>query len=94
MTRSSQELDKNGQVVFRYAGANPNGSQNAIAGLSNKEGNVVGLMPLVRNANAAFHQHPEWSRRARGKADPVGLQFFKALPCKTGTNHDQVSPRA
>lgn len=50
------ELEKNGQVVFRYCDAtgkvapndysiNVNGSCNAIAGISNKAGNVVGLMP-------------------------------------------------
>jgi phosphoribosylformylglycinamidine synthase I len=80
MTQDSallEQLEKNGQVVFRYSGTNPNGSQNAIAGLSNKEGNVVGLMPHPER-HVTFHQHPEWSRRARGKADPVGLQFFKA----------------
>jgi phosphoribosylformylglycinamidine synthase len=46
-------LEKNNQVVFRYIDendkvsslANPNGSVDNIAGISNKEGNVVGLMP-------------------------------------------------
>jgi len=72
-----QELEKKGQVVFRYEGTNPNGSQNAIAGLCNADGNVVGLMPHPeRHVNA--HQHPEWSRRPSSKIDPVGLQFFKA----------------
>ena len=72
-----KDLENNGQVVFRYSGANPNGSQNAIAGIANKMGNVVGLMPHPER-HVAFQQHPEWSRRPRGKADPVGLQFFKA----------------
>ena len=38
-------LEAEGRVVFRYAGSNPNGSYNAIAGVSNERGNVVGLMP-------------------------------------------------
>ena len=37
-------LEGEGQVVFRYRD-NPNGSANAIAGLVNETGNVLGLMP-------------------------------------------------
>ena len=47
------ELEANGQVVFRYctpegeptAEANPNGSLRNIAGIVNERGNVVGMMP-------------------------------------------------
>ncbi len=47
------ELEACGQVVFRYCSpqgettdeANPNGSLNNIAGISNREGNVLGMMP-------------------------------------------------
>ena len=38
-------LEGEGRVVFRYAGRNPNGSLNDIAGITNERGNVVGLMP-------------------------------------------------
>jgi phosphoribosylformylglycinamidine synthase subunit PurQ / glutaminase len=39
------------QVVFRYAaGQNPNGSVGDIAGVSNDDGNVVGLMPHPEHA--------------------------------------------
>ena len=38
-------IESNDQVVFRYAGENPNGSLNDIAGIINKSGNVLGLMP-------------------------------------------------
>lgn len=45
------ELELNGQVTFRYkAGENPNGSARDIAGISNKAGNVVGLMPHPERA--------------------------------------------
>ncbi|MBW7474861.1 phosphoribosylformylglycinamidine synthase subunit PurQ [Paenibacillus oenotherae] len=45
------ELKANGQIVFRYkAGANPNGSIEDIAGISNKAGNVVGMMPHPERA--------------------------------------------
>ena len=56
------ELERNKQIIFRYvhpdgrdAGendfdANPNGSLSAIAGVSNREGNVAGLMPHPERA--------------------------------------------
>lgn len=50
-----KELEKNDQIAFRYCDANgnvspdapitPNGSTGGIAGICNKEGNVVALMP-------------------------------------------------
>jgi phosphoribosylformylglycinamidine synthase subunit PurQ / glutaminase len=51
-------LETGGQVLFRYvdefgvvtAGANPNGSINGIAGITNKEGNVFGMMPHPERA--------------------------------------------
>ena len=44
-------IEADGQVVFRYhAGQNPNGSLNDIAGVSNEQGNVVGLMPHPEHA--------------------------------------------
>lgn len=43
-------IEDNGQVVFRYAnGTNPNGSINDIAGIINKKGNVLGMMPHPEN---------------------------------------------
>ncbi|MFS0726199.1 phosphoribosylformylglycinamidine synthase subunit PurQ [Paenibacillus sp. 1P07SE] len=46
-----EELKANNQIVFRYvAGANPNGSVEDIAGISNKAGNVVGMMPHPERA--------------------------------------------
>jgi phosphoribosylformylglycinamidine synthase len=54
-------LEGEGQVVFRYTDAagrvteadNVNGSANAIAGVSNAAGNVVGLMPHPERASEA-----------------------------------------
>ena len=48
-----EALEANGQILFRYcdsngaitADANPNGSQRGIAGISNADGNVLGMMP-------------------------------------------------
>lgn len=54
-----RELERKGQVVFRYVDdkgdateeANPNGSLSNIAGVSNDAGNVVGLMPHPERAS-------------------------------------------
>ncbi|MDO4241650.1 MAG: phosphoribosylformylglycinamidine synthase subunit PurQ [Microbacteriaceae bacterium] len=43
-------IEGEGLVAFRYAGVNPNGSLNDIAGLTNEAGNVVGLMPHPEHA--------------------------------------------
>ena len=68
---SPEPLDER-QVVFRYApGHNPNGSQGDIAGVSNAEGNVVGLMP-----------HPEHAvDPLTGSAD--GLKLFESVTRKS-----------
>ncbi|WP_321341632.1 phosphoribosylformylglycinamidine synthase subunit PurQ [Breoghania sp.] len=43
-------LEDGNRVVFRYAeGTNPNGSINDIAGIVNKAGNVLGMMPHPEN---------------------------------------------
>jgi phosphoribosylformylglycinamidine synthase len=69
------ELDRNQQIVFRYtthdgredAAANPNGSLANIAGVCNRERNVVGLMP-----------HPERAvENALGSTD--GLVILRSL---------------
>ena len=60
-TGSVEELDAlegSGRVVFRYVSANgdvtpdanPNGSERAIAGIVNSEGNVLGMMPHPERA--------------------------------------------
>ncbi|MBN1332531.1 MAG: phosphoribosylformylglycinamidine synthase subunit PurQ [Synergistales bacterium] len=53
------ELEDNGQVVFRYCSPdgkvssdfNPNGALNNIAGVTNREGNILGLMPHPERAS-------------------------------------------
>ncbi|GAA0362356.1 phosphoribosylformylglycinamidine synthase subunit PurQ [Bacillus horti] len=44
-----KELEANNQIVFRYA-ENPNGSLKDIAGITNKAGNVLGMMPHPERA--------------------------------------------
>ena len=78
-TATLDELERDGQVLFRYAhadgsvagetddAANPNGSMRAIAGVMNAAGNVAGLMP-----------HPETAVEAvLGSAD--GLPIIRSF---------------
>lgn len=44
------DLKENGQIVFTYVNGNPNGSALDIAGICNKEGNVLGMMPHPERA--------------------------------------------
>jgi phosphoribosylformylglycinamidine synthase subunit PurQ / glutaminase len=69
------ELRRNAQIIFRYCSpdgrtdpaANPNGSLDSIAGVCNRERNVLGLMP-----------HPERADdSALGSTD--GLVLFRSL---------------
>jgi phosphoribosylformylglycinamidine synthase len=56
------ELEANGQVAFRYCTssgevtreANPNGSLRNIAGIVNRRGNVLGMMPHPERASEAL----------------------------------------
>ena len=50
------ELEDAGRVVFRYAGGNPNGSLNDIAGVASADGRVVGLMPHPEHAIDRAHR--------------------------------------
>ncbi len=71
-------LKKNGQIVFRYAPQNPNGSEASIAGICNKHGNVIGMMPHPERF-VTHVQHPHWPARAwaaDGRGD--GFWFWKS----------------
>jgi phosphoribosylformylglycinamidine synthase subunit PurQ / glutaminase len=59
--RSYKSLQKASQIIFKYKDENPNGSIDHVAGVSNKEGNVVGIMP-----------HPE--RASEDMLMPFGLR--------------------
>jgi phosphoribosylformylglycinamidine synthase len=70
-----KELEENKQVIFRYASPggdinkkfNPNGAVSNIAGIINKKGNVLGMMP-----------HPERSSEKELGSDD-GLLIFKSI---------------
>lgn len=81
------EIERNNQIVFRYVGsdgtaakegdreANPNGSLAGIAGVCNRERNVVGLMP-----------HPERAvEQGLGSAD--GLVIFRSMVASLARGH-------
>jgi phosphoribosylformylglycinamidine synthase I len=79
-----QALRAGGQVALRYVAAsggiaaypdNPNGSDDAIAGVCNPAGNVLGLMPHPEDAILP-HQHPRWTREPR-RAEGDGLALFR-----------------
>ena len=83
-----QELNRNRQVILRYADkagrivpeANPNGSIENIAGICNRERNVFGLMP-----------HPDRASDERlGSAD--GAKIFRSMMQTILANRAQVSP--
>ena len=63
-----RELESEGRVVLRYAGSNPNGSKNDIAGITNARGNVVGVM-----------QHPEQAIEDLTGPSTDGLTFFTSV---------------
>jgi len=72
---SLEELKRNNQIVFRYCSSdaevsadfNPNGSLDNIAGIVNKKGNVLGMMP-----------HPERSAEKILYSED-GLNIFKSI---------------
>jgi phosphoribosylformylglycinamidine synthase subunit PurQ / glutaminase len=83
------ELERNKQVVFRYStpegaitdAANPNGSLHNIAGITNRQGNVLGMMP-----------HPERASDALlGSRD--GLLVFRSL-VQFAERHSAALPAA
>lgn len=59
--RTLDELETNGQVIYRYAAengeitadGNPNGSMRNIAAICNRERNVIGMMPHPERASSA-----------------------------------------
>jgi phosphoribosylformylglycinamidine synthase len=78
------QLRARGQIAFRYVNkdgstaaypANPNGSDDQIAGICNAAGNVLGMMPHPEDAIRP-HQHPRWTREAL-RTEGEGLALFR-----------------
>ncbi len=45
-----KRLEQDERIAFRYVGNNPNGSMDAVAGILNAKGNVLGMMPHPERA--------------------------------------------
>lgn len=79
-------LLKNEQVAFRYSlpnGAvatsypeNPNGSVEGIAGITDKSGRILGLMPHPERFTRKYN-HPNWTRLDGFIKTPHGLMIFE-----------------
>lgn len=77
-------IEVNSQVTFRYVDKNyrptqtypdnPNGSLNAIAGLCDPSGYILGLMPHPERFTEIIH-HPNWRRN--NLKEPQGLAIFR-----------------
>lgn len=70
-----QYVDEHAAPTMRYP-ANPNGSAHAIAGITNRQGNVLGLMPHPDRAYLP-QLHPDWRRSGRAEGD--GLALFRNM---------------
>jgi len=75
------KLADNGQLALRYTAPdggdadyphNPNGSRLAVAGITDRTGRVLGLMPHPERNVESWH-HPHWTRGTEGGA---GLSIF------------------
>ena len=85
--KTLRELNNEGRIIMRYANdhgeivpeANPNGSTENIAGISNREGNVFGLMP-----------HPDRACDVRlGSAD--GRRIFESMMQTVAARHARAA---
>jgi phosphoribosylformylglycinamidine synthase subunit PurQ / glutaminase len=82
-----EKLESAGQVVLRYADetgnqtqqypANPNNSAQAIAGICDPSGVVLGMMPHPEDFMIPEH-HPNY-RRGGAAGKPDGLKFFEQI---------------
>ncbi|VVB70247.1 Phosphoribosylformylglycinamidine synthase subunit PurQ [uncultured archaeon] len=84
-----KKLNEEGQVVFRYCDkhgrvisefpVNVNGSTESIAGLSNPEGNILGMMPHPERAFFAW-QLPSFDPRKQRPDEPgPGRRVFESM---------------
>jgi phosphoribosylformylglycinamidine synthase len=80
-----QFLKENGQVIFRYCSengqpvaypGNPNGSVDNIAGITDRTGHVLGLMPHPER-HFVFTQHPAWTRFGKKSGYGDGARIFQ-----------------
>ncbi len=84
-TEILEHLKANDQVVFRYVDShgrkpnypdNPNSSIDDIAGISDKTGRILGLMPHPER-HFLFTQHPFWTRLEKKGKYGQGAKIFE-----------------
>jgi len=84
-----EKLYENDQLAFRYVKAdgsfpegkpwdNPNGSFHDIAGICNREGNVLGLMPHPERAYFKWLM-PDWTREKSVSEFGDGRYIFESI---------------
>ena len=85
--RRLRDLESGGQILFRWVAPdggppvypwNPNGSQGDVAGLTNPEGNVFGLMPHPERSFFRA-QAPDWTRTGGPEGFGDGHKFLDAV---------------
>lgn len=69
-----RELKEKNLIAVRYNGRNPNGSQDDIAGITDRTGRILGLMPHPE-AFIFPENHPQWTRRTITEGE--GLKIFR-----------------
>jgi phosphoribosylformylglycinamidine synthase len=84
-----ERLEREGRVVLRYCTPggepadrfpdNPNGSDNAIAGICDSTGRVFGLMPHPEAA-VSLYQYPDWTGLVRGSGGVSAENAGSAVP--------------
>jgi phosphoribosylformylglycinamidine synthase subunit PurQ / glutaminase len=82
-----RQLDENGQIPFRWVAPdgswatypwNPNGSESNVAGLTNADGNIFGLMPHPERGFFRW-QSPDWTRTDGANGPGDGHRFLDAV---------------
>jgi len=83
--KTLESLKNNGQIAFRYCNndgrkpaypQNPNGSVDDIAGITDKTGRLLGLMPHPER-HFLGTQHPRWSRSKKASKLGDGAGIFQ-----------------
>lgn len=80
------DLKKNGQIVFQYCAEkgeptdayplNPNGSAGQVAGITDRTGRILGMMPHPER-HFFFEHHPSWTRIERKSELGQGARIFE-----------------
>ncbi len=71
-----RELWANQQIALTYENENPNGSEDAVAGVCDATGLVFGLMPHPERFVSGM-QHPAWTRQQPVPDEGAGLAVFR-----------------